>query len=549
MFDPEFFPTPPAVIAMMLHPYRPKTDVGRCDNRMLQEMTILDPSAGSGSMLKFIHSLFSQHQDKPTLHAIEHNPDMQPLLREQFTFVHDDFLTFHSDVRYDLILMNPPFSNGDAHLEKAWEVMQHGDIVCLLNAETLRNPYSQRRQWLVQLIEEHGSVEFIGQAFKNSQRPTDVEVALVRLKKHDEHGRFDFWEDDQFAPEEQDFSFTEQGMADMPAVNNKIAVMVQQYQLAQRAFVDYLKAYKRLEYHALPLIGGPKKGMNDLLHEALKQETGKQAYNTFVTELQRDAWNLIIERTDLRDLMSQGVRKDFDAMRKAQGGMPLTEANIRALLEMLSLNRATILQRCVEEAFDLMTRYHDGNHSHYEGWKSNNAFKVNRKVIIPGYAVTWESRWGGSWSMNYNRQNEWLDIDRACAMLEGKRLSSPTSMKHMAKDDRPYRSSQRTVVTIYDALAGRLHELAHLDKYQHYVDNVCESEYFHIKFWKKGTAHLVFKDEGLWQRFNQQAALGKKWLPNNPGDAPMPKPDPAEQRYAKRLEADNMENRKLLIAA
>jgi hypothetical protein len=43
-------------------------------------------------------------------------------------------------------------------------------------------------------------------------------------------------------------------------------------------------------------------------------------------------------------------------------------------------------------------------------------------------------------------------------------------------------------------------------------DNQTESEFFHIKFWMKGTVHLTFKDKDLWARFNITAAKGKQWL-------------------------------------
>lgn len=550
MFDPEYFPTPGQVIYRMLAPYCRTRDVGRYDYHALQDLTILDPSAGNGAILNYVADLFGQYRHKPTLHAIEVNPDMQPILREKFTLVHDDFLTFQTDVRYDLILMNPPFSNGDAHLEHAWKVMQHGDIVCLLNAETIRNPYTERRKWLVQLIEDHGSVEYIGSAFRASQRPTDVEVALVRLTKHDERDRFSFWEDEQFAPEQEAFSFSEETMANVPAVNNFIAATVQQYQASQQAYVDYLKAYKRLKYHATAVIDR-EKDLDEMLAASIEQPTGKRAFNHFVTALQAKAWDLIFQRTAMNDLMSEGVRKDFDVMRKQQGGMPFTEANIRNLLQMLFLNRDVILQRCVEEAFDLMTSYHDGNKSHYEGWKTNDAYKVNRKVIIPDWAIRYDKQFG-SWSTGYHNPRKWLDIDRACAMLEGKRLSSPSAMPSRAANPSVEDSKAKPVYTIRAALDDRFRELnANMrgEKYVHYRDNVCESEYFHIKFWKKGTVHLVFKEEWMWQRFNQQAALGKKWLPMDKDHVPTPASEPADQRYAKRLAADNAENRKLMLAA
>ncbi len=77
--------------------------------------------------------------------------------------------------------MNPPFSNGDKHLLKALDMQKNGgQIVCLLNAETLKNPYTLIRADLVKRLEKHNaSVEYIENAFVSSDRPTGVEIALV----------------------------------------------------------------------------------------------------------------------------------------------------------------------------------------------------------------------------------------------------------------------------------------------------------------------------------------------------------------------------------
>jgi hypothetical protein len=64
--------------------------------------------------------------------------------------------------------MNPPFENGDQHFLKAWDIMRNGDIVCLLNAETLKNPYSERRKTVLKIIEDNnGTIEYIQDAFAN----------------------------------------------------------------------------------------------------------------------------------------------------------------------------------------------------------------------------------------------------------------------------------------------------------------------------------------------------------------------------------------------
>jgi hypothetical protein len=52
-----------------------------------------------------------------------------------------------------------------------------------------------------------------------------------------------------------------------------------------------------------------------------------------------------------------------------------------------------------------------------------------------------------------------------------------------------------------------------LEMYESGGDSKCESEFFSLRFFKKGTLHLTFKDEQLWQRFNQFVARERGWLP------------------------------------
>jgi hypothetical protein len=40
-----------------------------------------------------------------------------------------------------------------------------------------------------------------------------------------------------------------------------------------------------------------------------------------------------------------------------------------------------------------------------------------------------------------------------------------------------------------------------------------ESTFFDIRFYKKGTVHITFKDAKLWKEFNMRACAGKNWLP------------------------------------
>ena len=113
--------------------------------------SMLEPSAGKGDIVEFVRekrgNVSSRELD---IDCIEIDPDLQNTLKgKEIRLVHDDFLTYHTFKHYDLIFMNPPFSNGAAHLLKALDMQKNGgEIICILNAETLKNPCTNERKVL-----------------------------------------------------------------------------------------------------------------------------------------------------------------------------------------------------------------------------------------------------------------------------------------------------------------------------------------------------------------------------------------------------------------
>ena len=95
-----------------------------------------------------------------------------------------DFLQVSSLATVSNLIMNPPFQQGCAHVLHAWDVLYDAELVAIINAETIRNPFSQDRQRLCSLIECHGSVEFLQDEFTDEvERTTSVEIALIYLEK------------------------------------------------------------------------------------------------------------------------------------------------------------------------------------------------------------------------------------------------------------------------------------------------------------------------------------------------------------------------------
>lgn len=180
--DAEFYPTPSRLAGQMAALIR----WDKVEN-------ILEPSAGKGDLIEYAARAAAKMRggylfrdmDKIAgcVDCVELDENLRHILTGKgYRVVHDDFLTMNTQKHYDLILMNPPFSNGDEHLLKAISMQQRtgGQIVCLLNAETIRNPYTNRRKVLSQLLAEYGAtIKMVDNAFSHAQRKSDVEVAIV----------------------------------------------------------------------------------------------------------------------------------------------------------------------------------------------------------------------------------------------------------------------------------------------------------------------------------------------------------------------------------
>lgn len=166
----DFYPTPDKLIEKM---------VEGLNFKMIR--TVLEPSAGKGNIVeslqkeaKKVLGSWTREENFLDVDCIEKDQNLRHILKGNgMRVVHDDFLTYDTMKMYDLIIMNPPFSDGCRHLLKAMEMQEitGGAIVCLLNAETLKNQCSNDRILLAKKIEQsNGTVEYVQSAFMEAER-------------------------------------------------------------------------------------------------------------------------------------------------------------------------------------------------------------------------------------------------------------------------------------------------------------------------------------------------------------------------------------------
>jgi len=169
-YDPfQFYPTPKTLAEKAFAKFKDRHFV-----------RLLEPSAGDGALLEGMPQP-SYHSRPAPVDCIEIDMGKHAGLREKgYNVVGIDFLQFSNGASYSHIILNPPFNAGAEHVLKAWDIAWDAEIVAIINAETLANPFSKERRQLLSIIELHGDYEIIEGAFlsDDTERKTPVDIAL-----------------------------------------------------------------------------------------------------------------------------------------------------------------------------------------------------------------------------------------------------------------------------------------------------------------------------------------------------------------------------------
>ncbi len=366
MFDAEFYPTPASVA------YKMRGKLSK------DAVNILEPSAGKGDLAEvlrgsgengYTHSgNYGRRYDRK-VDCIETDHELtQILIGKEFTIVGHDWLDFNGVCYYDAIVMNPPFSNGDDHLLKAWDFLHDGEIVCLLNEETINNPHTAARKRLAAIIEANGSIEFLGECFSTAQRKTNVRVAMVYLKKVSDDDTVDLWArsgDEKVADEDIGSE------RHMLAIKDTLGNMEHYYNMANE---HMLKAFQHVRKAALYLnANGISAGDEYKAALGLAFGNTNPARAEFARKHRRDAWMEVFKKTEFRRWLDKKQVAEFVRDIERSGDVPFTAENIKGTLENVFMQRSMLFEKSVANVFDDLTRYFKGNTSHTEGWKTNDS--------------------------------------------------------------------------------------------------------------------------------------------------------------------------------
>ena len=169
----DFFPTPPEVAKQMVEM------AGITDG-----MKVLEPSAGNGNLADAAKAAGAD------VDVVEVSSALRNILElKGYNLVANDFETFETDEKYDVVLMNPPFSDRkDAeHIQRAWNMLKPGGKLVAIAGEGVFFGSDKKAQEFRQWLDDNGAdVEKLpANTFKGANLPaqTGANARLITLKK------------------------------------------------------------------------------------------------------------------------------------------------------------------------------------------------------------------------------------------------------------------------------------------------------------------------------------------------------------------------------
>ena len=495
----DFYPTPENIINKMLF------DI---DFKMIY--SILEPSAGSGNIVEVLkqkEKFYTTHYNKFSfdLDCIEADQNLQHILKGKgFRVVYNDFLTYDTMKEYDIIIMNPPFSNGCKHLLKALEMQKRngGAVVCLLNAETLKNPCTNERMDLKQKLTEYNAkIEFIQNAFMNAERKTAIEIALIKVQLPKVQRESFILDRLRKAQEQREVKETESTQL----INGDFfKAIVNQYQLEVEAGIKLIKEYYAMKPFILSEFGKDKETGETIqtggcilsldIGSNRDKYNNKLSINEYIREVRKKYWKALFENPKFIGQLTNNLQQDFYNKVEEMKDYDFSLYNIYQLKIDMQKKVVKGIEETIIALFDEFSdKYHyydemSKNIHYYNGWKTNKAWIVNKKVIIP--LAGWRDMsysWGRYNPSHYDVVGKLQDIEKCFNYLDGG-LTEAVDLKESLRFAEEY---------------GETKDI--------------QLKYFTVTFYKKGTCHITFNNDELLKKFNIFGSQHKGWLPPSYG--------------------------------
>lgn len=194
----------------------------------------------------------------------------------------------------------------------------------------------------------------------------------------------------------------------------------------------------------------------------LLMETPEKVMPVITRNIDRSLWRDLMLNSGMLSLMDAQARDQWQK-NLDEGDVPaINENNILATFEQLHKSKGEVFERGVINLFKSLSW----------NYKTNSPIKFSRKIIMNNLVSF--TQWG--FRLNWgNRRDQLVDLERIVSLLDGKPLP----------DNRA-------------DISQRLDAHIHAQK----ESAIYEDDYFSIRYFQKGSAHITFKREDITEGLN-----------------------------------------------
>jgi hypothetical protein len=429
---------------------------------------ILEPHGGKGDIIDYV-----KEKGAKNVYFSEIVPELATICANKGAIeIGDDFLKLEELPNIDAIIMNPPFSNADKHITHAFKIAPSGCVIyALCNYQTIiNNEHGSYRRRLHQIIKNYGEAIDLGSVFTEAERKTNVSTGFVKLHKPISESGFDF--DSYFVDDTE--SYSENGI--MPY--NVVRDIVQRH-------VNAIKQFEvvRAEVDKLNTLSS-KIGLGDLDMSYSRNSTGRATtIEEFMRVHQRCSWNYLFKEFNVEKFLTKKSKEKLHQYMESKHGTPFTMKQVYHVIDVVVQTREQNLLEGLCDVMSAMTRnaYLNDNST----WKTNYPNKIGEKFIMSGLFEIQEYSFGiRTPYYSSHRAFEMMDFMKVCSYVLGYNFEDLTPWDKYLND----LSKEANEGDL--KLFGKWHDYNFLE----------------VKFFKKGTTHVKFKNQSDCNLLNQKYA-------------------------------------------
>lgn len=215
-------------------------------------------------------------------------------------------------------------------------------------------------------------------------------------------------------------------------------------------------------------VGGGKSnewGVRQYRYDCWLMDKPETAIKAITRNIDRSIWKDLMNKSGMLALMDAQARDEWYNSLEKDNIPAVSEENILSTFEQLHHSKAEVFERGIINVFKGLSW----------DYKSNSPCKFGKKIIVDG--LVQYDRWG--FHFRHGRRREQLaDLDRMLNLLDGK----------------PVPENRNDLSVRLDAHICKQHA------------SVYEDEYVEIRYFQKGTGHIIFKRSDLIDKMNEIVA-------------------------------------------